>query len=96
MPDTAAPTVSKEAAASPNIIPEVRRESDHSPFANNILTVKVPLNSQHDSHVTVKGEDALPPGDADPDIKNPGYKYTIVASSADGKVGVCDPTVIIR
>ena len=73
-----------------------KKESDHSPFANNILTVKVPLNSQQDSHVTVKGDDALPPGGPDPDIKNPGYKYTIVAISVNGKVGVCDPTVIIR
>ncbi len=73
-----------------------KKEADHSPFANDALTLTVQKNSSDPFHITAKGAEALPPGDPDPGIKHPGYKYTVVAISADGKIGVKDPTIIIR
>ncbi len=72
------------------------KETDHTPFASDVFTFKVPRGSAKPYHITVKGDEAIPPGAPDPDIKNPGYKYTVVATSDDGKVGFADPTIIIK
>ena len=72
------------------------KESDHSPFANDVPILTVPKRSPKPFHVTVKGDEAIDPGPPDPEIRHPGYKYTIVAVSDDGKIAVVDPTIIIR
>ena len=72
------------------------KESDHSPFQNNILALQVPMNSPKTHHVTVKDDDAQPVPGTNHRAKHVGYKYTIVAISPKGQVAVKDPTIIIK